>query len=46
MEPASSLVRIFSGQNLVIINKDNTPYDKYATLVIRENLVNVFSKLD
>ena len=30
----------------VIINKDNTPYDKYATLVIRENLVNVFSKLD
>ncbi len=46
VEPASSLVRIFSGQNLVIINKDNTPYDKYATLVIRENLVNVFSKLD
>lgn len=45
VEPASSLVRLFSGKNLVIINKDKTTYDCYATLVINDNLSNVFGKL-
>ncbi len=45
VEPASSLVRLFSGKNLVIINKDKTPYDRFATLVIHDNLSNVFGKL-
>lgn len=45
VEPASSLVRLFSGKNLVIINKDKTPYDRFATLVINDNLSNVFGNL-
>lgn len=45
VEPASSLVRLFKGKNLVIINKDNTLYDNIATLVINDKLSNIFSKL-
>lgn len=45
VEPASSLVRLFSGKNLVIINKDKTPYDRFATLVINDNLSNIFENL-
>lgn len=45
VEPASSLVRLFGGKNLIIINKDKTPYDKFATLVINDNLSNVFGNL-
>ena len=42
--PASGLGDMFNG-NIVIINKDKTPYDYKATLVINESLKNVFSKL-
>ena len=45
VEPASSLVRLFGGKNLIIINKDKTPYDRFATLVINDNLSNVFGNL-
>ena len=45
VEPASSLVRQFQGDNLVIINMDYTPYDSYANLVINKPLKEVFSKL-
>lgn len=45
VEPASSLVRMFNGKYLVIINNSKTPYDKYATLVINKPLKEVFSKL-
>ena len=45
VEPASSLIRYFNGNNLVIINIDKTPYDNYATLVINKPLKDVFSKL-
>ena len=45
VEPASSLVRLTDNKNLVIINDTKTPYDSYATLVINDNLSNVFSKL-
>ncbi len=45
VEPASSLVRLFSGKYLVIINNDKTPYDKMANLVINDNLKKVFSQL-
>lgn len=45
VEPASSLVRLFNGKNLVIINSDSTPYDYLATLVINDSLKNVISKL-
>lgn len=45
VEPASSLIRLFSGTHLVIINNTETPYDHLANLVIHENLKDVFSKL-
>lgn len=34
--PAASLVNCFKGDCLIIINKTETPYDRYADLVIRE----------
>lgn len=34
--PAASLLHFFGGKNLVLINKDPTPYDSAATLAIRE----------
>lgn len=45
VEPAASLVRYFNGKNLVIINNDPTPYDNIATLLIKDKLGNIFSKL-
>ena len=44
VQPASSLIEYFNGK-LVIINLDETLYDKYATLVINKPLGEVFSKL-
>lgn len=45
VEPASSLVRLFNGKYLIILNRDSTPYDYLADLVIHDNLKNIFSKL-
>ena len=45
VEPASSLIREFNGNHLVIINLDKTPYDKYANLIIHKPLKDIFSKL-
>ena len=45
VEPASSLVRLFRGKSLVIINNDKTSYDNNANLVINDNLGRVFGKL-
>lgn len=45
VEPANSLIKIFTGKNLIIINRDKTPYDNYATLLINENLKNIIEKL-
>lgn len=43
--PASYLVRYFKGKYLVLINKDKTPFDNLANLVINDSLGNVFSKI-
>ncbi len=43
--PAASFINYFHGKYLVIINKDSTPYDSRADLVIHEKLGEVFSKL-
>lgn len=43
--PAAGLVRYFRGKNLIIINKNITEYDKYATLVISDSLGNVFKEI-
>lgn len=46
VQPASGLVKLFHGKNLIIINNEKTPYDDLATLVINQDLVEVFSNLN
>ena len=36
--PAAGLIRYFKGNHLVLINRDTTPYDKDATLVIHDSI--------
>ena len=43
--PASGLINYFNGENLVLINKDATPYDNKANLVINDSLGKVFSQV-
>lgn len=43
--PAAGLLRYYRGSRLVLINRDETPYDDHADLVIHENLGDVFSLL-
>ena len=43
--PASGLIEFFRGDNLILINRDSTPYDNRADLVINESLGKVFSKI-
>ncbi len=43
--PASGLINYFRGKNLVLINKDSTPYDNRANLVINDSLGTVFKEL-
>ena len=44
--PANTLTSYFEGENLVIINKDETEQDKWAQLVFRESLGEVFEKIN
>ena len=44
--PAASFVRYFQGDNLAIINRSSTPYDEYCNIVINDDLVETFSKLE
>ena len=43
--PASGLINYFKGKNLVLINRDSTPFDNIADLVINESLGEVFKVL-
>ena len=43
--PASGLINYFRGNNLVLINRDSTPYDYRADLVINESLGKVFENI-
>lgn len=43
--PAARLIRYYRGNRLVLINRDETPYDGYANLVFHQSLGDVFSKL-
>ena len=43
--PAAGLLRYYAGKRLVLINRDATPYDSQADLVIHDSLGDVFSKL-
>jgi len=43
--PAAGIINYFGGKHLVLINRDETPYDMRAELVIHKKLGDVFSKL-
>lgn len=43
--PAAGLIRHYHGDRMVLINRDKTPYDKKANLVLHEPLGEVFSQL-
>ena len=43
--PAAGLINYYRGNRLVLINRDETPYDGRADLVIHDSLGNVFSEL-
>lgn len=45
VSPANGLIRYFRGGNLVLINKDKTPYDNLANLVINDSLGKVMSNI-
>ena len=43
--PAAGLIEYYRGNRLVLINRDETPYDSKADLVIHDSLGNVFGQL-
>ena len=43
--PAASLIRYYRGKRLVLINRDETPYDSQANLVFHDSLGNIFDQL-
>ncbi len=43
--PAAGLINYFNGDNLVLINKSETRYDKFANLVINEPIGETFQEL-
>lgn len=45
VQPAASLITYFKGNKLVLINKEKTPYDTYANVVINDDIINVIKEL-
>lgn len=43
--PAAGLINYFNGDNLVLINKSETPYDELTSLVINDAIGEVFSQI-
>ena len=43
--PAAGLVNYYQGNRLVLINRDETPYDHYADLVFHQSLGEIFSQV-
>lgn len=43
--PAAGLINYYRGSRLVLINRDATPYDHRADLVLHESLGDIFSQL-
>ena len=43
--PAAGLINYYRGKRLVLINRDETPYDSRANLVFHDSLGNIFSQL-
>lgn len=45
VQPAASLIRYFKGENIILINKEKTPYDRYTKYAINDDIINVINKL-
>ena len=45
VEPAASCLEYFRGRRLIVINRDKTPADARATLVLHEDVAGVFETL-
>lgn len=45
VNPAASLIRYYKGNNLIIINKEKTPYDYLANYVINDDIIAVVKQL-
>ena len=43
--PAAGFIGYYQGKRLVLINRDPTPYDRYANLCIHDSLGKVFAQL-
>lgn len=43
--PAAGLIRYFKGKHLILINRDATPMDGLATMILHENVGQVLSRL-
>ena len=43
--PAASFLEYYRGNRLVLINRDETPYDHRANLVFHESLGRIFEQL-
>ena len=43
--PAAGLIEYYRGNRLVLINRDETPYDRHADLMFHERLGDIFSQL-
>lgn len=43
--PAAGLINYYEGDKLALVNLSDTPYDKYANLVIHEKIGEVFSQV-
>ena len=46
VEPAASFIQYFRGKNLIIINKEETPADSQAALVIRGDIAETMRKIE
>lgn len=44
--PAAGLINYFKGKNIVLINKDTTPYDNICNIVINKNISEVFKEIE
>ena len=43
--PAAGLINYYRGRKMVLVNLSETPYDRYADLVIHEKIGEVFSQV-
>lgn len=45
VQPAASFIRYYGGNNLILLNKSSTPYDRMANLAINDDIVSIVDKL-